>query len=178
MLSLASPVLAVRGKPVRGAKSPLDSWHTSGSPTPVRRVPFFACPKQGTERKGTPDSTPANPAGPLARRSAQKVRPRPFLASAVLASLESPGLALRDSPVRRDDSSLDCHLCPSHPCAWGERGLAALRSPCSRLQVRGSPSVASPFSGTKVHWTFVLIRFTRAPPLRACTSLSLLPRLE
>ncbi len=25
---------------------------------PVRRVPFFACPKQGTERKGTPDSTP------------------------------------------------------------------------------------------------------------------------
>ncbi len=25
---------------------------------PVRRVPFFACPKQGTERKGTPDSAP------------------------------------------------------------------------------------------------------------------------
>ena len=25
---------------------------------PVRRVPFFACPKQGTQRKGTPDSAP------------------------------------------------------------------------------------------------------------------------
>jgi len=91
VLSLASPGLAVRGKPVRRAKGPLDPWQVSGSPmaspfagrstfpgspTPVRRVPFFACPKQGTERKGTPDSTPANPAGPLARRSAQKVRPR------------------------------------------------------------------------------------------------------
>ncbi len=42
--------------------------------------------------------------------------------------------------------------------------LAALRFPCSRWQVRGSPSVASPFSGTKVHWTFVLIRFTPPSP--------------
>ncbi len=38
--------------------------------------------------------------------------------------------------------------------------LAALRFPCSRWQVRGSPSVASPFSGAKVHWTFAFIRFT------------------
>ncbi len=67
-------------------------------------------------------------------------------------------------------------------------GLAALRSPCSRLQVLCLPSEASPFAGTRVprtiffirltHWTFVFIRFTRAPPLRACPSLSLLPRLE
>ena len=35
------------------------------------------------------------------------------------------------------------------------RRLAALRFPCSRLQVQGLPSVASPFSGTKVHRTFV-----------------------
>ncbi len=32
------------------------------------------------------------------------------------------------------------------PCADDGRRLAALRFPCSRLQVRGSPSVASPFS--------------------------------
>ncbi len=48
----------------------------SGSPTPVPRVPFFACPKKGTERKGTPDSAPANPAGPLARSLPQWVRAR------------------------------------------------------------------------------------------------------
>ncbi len=48
----------------------------SGSPTPVRRPPFFACPKKGTERKGTPDSAPANPAGPLARSLPQCVRRR------------------------------------------------------------------------------------------------------
>ena len=45
--------------------------------------------------------------------------------------------------------------------------LAALRSPRSRLQVQGSPSVASTFSGTKVPWTFVLIRFTLPGSLRA-----------
>ncbi len=48
----------------------------SGSPTPVPRVPFFACPKKGTERKGTPDSAPANPAGPIARSLPQWVRAR------------------------------------------------------------------------------------------------------
>ncbi len=56
--------------------------------------------------------------------------------------------------------------------AW----LAALRFPCSRLQVQGSPSVASPFSGTKVHRAFVLIRFTPPGPhkgerdVQGCTS--------
>ncbi len=30
-----------------------------------------------------------------------------------------------------------------------------------RLQVQGSPSVANPLSGTKIHWTFVLARFAR-----------------
>jgi len=30
-----------------------------------------------------------------------------------------------------------------------------------RLQARGSPSVANPLSGTKVHGTFVLARFAR-----------------
>ncbi|MDX1513168.1 MAG: hypothetical protein R3174_05430, partial [Gammaproteobacteria bacterium] len=38
------------------------------------------------------------------------------------------------------------------------KDLAALRCPCSRLQVRGSPSVASPFAGMKVHWTFTFTR--------------------
>ena len=52
-------------------------------------------------------------------------------------------------------------------CPRAYARLAALRFPCSRLQVQGSPSVASPFSGTKVHWTFVLIRFTPLAPLRA-----------
>ena len=56
--------------------------------------------------------------GPRLRRSAQG----PFFAPAFPASLESPGLAVRGEPVRRDDRPLDCHLCPSHPCAWGERG--------------------------------------------------------
>ncbi len=46
---------------------------------PVRRVPFFACPKQGTERKGTPDSAPANFAGSLAPCSSQTVRARAIL---------------------------------------------------------------------------------------------------
>ena len=44
--------------------------------------------------------------------------------------------------------------------------LAALRFPCSRLQVQGSPSVASPFSGAKVHWTFAFIRFTPPGPFK------------
>ena len=29
-----------------------------------------------------------------------------------------------------------------------------------RLQDRGSPSVASPFGGRKVHWTFLSLRLT------------------
>ncbi len=106
-----------------------------------------------------------------------------------------PGLPCREAPMPRVQGRTGGACAPktgvpaligrlrrfaqgTGPCAWGERGLAALRSPCSCLQVRGSPSVASPFCGTKVHRTFVLIRFTHAPPLRACPSLSLLPRLE
>jgi len=48
-------------------------------------------------------------------------------------------------------------------CGWGRgspngdnlfsNGLAALRSPCSRLQVLCLPSVASPFAGPRVHRT-------------------------
>jgi len=59
------------------------------------------------------------------------------------------------------------------PCADDGRRLAALHFPCSRLQARGLPSVASPFSGAKVHWTFAFIRFTPTRPPRAvqgCTS--------
>ncbi len=47
-----------------------------------------------------------------------------------------------------------------------------------RMEDRGRPSVVCPFAGTSVHrtlalfrlthWTFALIRFTRAPPIRAC----------
>ena len=49
------------------------------------------------------------------------------------------------------------------PCAWGERGLAALRSPCSRLQVLCLPSVASPFARMTVRWTVIFIR-AHPPP--------------
>ncbi len=45
--------------------------------------------------------------------------------------------------------------------------LAALRFPCSRLHAQGLPSVANPFSGIKVHWTFTYIRFTPLAPLLA-----------
>ncbi len=55
---------------------------------------------------------------------------------------------------------------------------AALRYPCSCLQARGSPSVASPFSGTKVPRTFVLIRFTLPAPLRARSSSAFGARLD
>jgi hypothetical protein len=40
-------------------------------------------------------------------------------------------------------------------------GLAALRCPCSRLQVLCLPSVASPFAGASVHWTLAFSRLTR-----------------
>jgi hypothetical protein len=39
-------------------------------------------------------------------------------------------------------------------------GLAALRCPCSRLQVLCLPSVASPFAGPSVHWTLAFSRLT------------------
>jgi hypothetical protein len=45
-------------------------------------------------------------------------------------------------------------------------GLAFLRYAfLLRLEDRGRPSVVCPFSGSNVHWTFVLIRFTLPPPL-------------
>ncbi len=93
----------------------------------------------GTHRSGLRPHTPRLPSDP---DWPQRVRPRPFLASSVLASLESPGLALRGSPVRRDDSSLDCHLCPAHPCALGEPSeLTAERGhpPRLRAQSPGCP---------------------------------------
>jgi hypothetical protein len=40
-------------------------------------------------------------------------------------------------------------------------GLAALRSPCSHLQVLCLPSVASPFAGASVHRTLAFSRLTR-----------------
>jgi len=39
-------------------------------------------------------------------------------------------------------------------------GLAALRSPCSRLQVLCLPSVASPFAEASVHRTLAFSRLT------------------
>jgi hypothetical protein len=50
-------------------------------------------------------------------------------------------------------------------CPGADARLAALRFPCSHLQVQGSPSVVNPFSGTKVHGTFVFypLHPSRAP---------------
>ncbi len=72
--------------------------------------------------------------GPRLRRSAQG----PFFAPAFPASLESPGLAVRGEPVRRDDHPPDCHLCPSHPCAWCGRAVSLPRPGGRVLRLRAA----------------------------------------
>ncbi len=150
--ALGRPGQTIRGLPVRRAKGPLDPWQVSGSPmaspfagrstfpgspTPVRRVPFFACPKQGTERKGTPDSAPANFAGSLAPHSSQTVRVRAFLRSRFpLALLERPVRTVRGAPARRGGDSLDPRLFFGSPLALArtrEIPLAPLRACSSSL---------------------------------------------
>ncbi len=58
---------------------------------PVRRVPFFACPKQGTERKGTPDSAPrmVTPHAGFPRSALVSDGPRKGLSSLPLSLLRS-----------------------------------------------------------------------------------------
>ncbi len=147
VLSLANPGLAFlryafllrledRGRP--SVACPFAGRSTfPGSPTPVRRVPFFACPKQGTERKGTPDSAPANFAGSLAPHSSQTVRVRAFLRSRFpLALLERPVRTVRGAPARRGGDSLDPRLFFCSPLALArtrEIPLAPLRACSSSL---------------------------------------------
>ncbi len=64
---------------------------------------------------------PQKPAGALRALSSKGSRKGTFFAPAFPAPLESPGLAVRGEPVRRDDRPLDSHLFPSHPCAWPGR---------------------------------------------------------
>jgi hypothetical protein len=112
VLSLASPVLAVRGKPVRRGKRPPDACLFPAHPPPY--AGFIVVPKtilsgtkldalqcarsgaapgtvrlKGTERKGTPDSAPRT---------------------------EKSGAGSPRSSVGSEGSP------QAHPCAWGERG--------------------------------------------------------
>ncbi len=86
-----------------------------------------------------------------------------FFARASPALLERPVRTVRGAPARRGGDSPDPRLFPARPGAWRERGLAALRCPCSRLQVRGSPSVASPFSGPIPAAAHSLLRLGTGP---------------
>jgi hypothetical protein len=120
---------------------------------------------KGTERKGPPDFRARRH---LCRecRDAQE-RPAPQKPGSPRSSvglegspkaLSSRPLSLRRSKARGSPSVVrplagaGIHRIPAYfrlaPVPAANAGLAALRSPCSRLQVRGSPSVASSFRGT------------------------------
>ncbi len=123
-----------------------------------------------------------------------------FCAPACPAPLESPGLAVRGEPVRRDDRPLDSHLFPSHPCAWPGRAeslprlfepnfafFATLSCFARKTGVRHPWRTRSPgrrFTGSPPIIRLAPRRSARrktprkTPPLRACPSPSRLARLE
>ncbi len=58
-------------------------------------------------------------------------RPKPFFAVAVPATLESPGRAVRGTPVHRAKGPPDPWQCPGSPVAWAFAGtIPALCTPC------------------------------------------------
>jgi hypothetical protein len=166
VLSLASPVLAVRGKPVRRAKAPPEPWHPSGSPTPVRGF-FNVTPKtispgakldalqcarsgavpgtvrlKGTERKGTPDSAPRmyTPHAGFPRSALVSDGPRKGLSSLPLSLLRSKA---RCAPsVVRPLAGAGIHRIPAsypaRPWPWPGRARSISRPFGRVLRLRAS----------------------------------------
>ncbi len=160
MLSLASPVLAF----LRYAF--LLRLEDRGRPS-------VACPFAGPRVHWTLGKSPAHPW--QARSPGQASTGRLAFAGAPTPVRRVPFFACPKQATERKGTPDSAPANPAGPLAphssqtvraraiavpGPDARLAVLRSPCSCLQVRGSPSVASPLSRAKVHWTFVLIRFT------------------
>ena len=95
---------------------------------------------------------PQKPAGALRASSSQGSGQGTFFAPACPAPLESPGLAVRGEPVRRDDRPLDSHLFPSHPCAWPGRAESLPRPFRPNFAFFASLSCTARKSGVRHPW--------------------------
>ncbi len=96
---------------------------------------------------------PQNTAGPL-HASVVSEGPRKALSSLPLSLLRSKarGSPSGGEPVRRDNSPLDSHLFPSHPCAWPGRAESLPRPFRPNFAFFASLSCTARKSGVRHPW--------------------------